>query len=211
MKKAFLLFLSAATLLTSCSDETSNEERVNFQAKSGGNDLSLLFNEMSESNEYLDMSEAIHVFIDKLNIDSNIILEKEGDLLNWGQANISTTGFTDYKELLDDWSEIKNKQTLVLTKHHIFFSEVVENYPDMDYGSTDSPYDETDACLCLPQLNDCYQAADQTRNNGIYSTMIISGTSGGGREAGISLAVANHDRNIRNCNSIYEACLKNCK
>lgn len=200
-------------LFTACSEEPSvstNENSSEFNLKSGHVDLSLLYKAMIESDEYVIMSNSLNIFADKLHFDNSVALEKEEDLFTWGRSNISKTDFSDFNELVANWSDIKEKQKIVLGNHKDFFSGVADNYPNVYFDIPRNPEVPQGNCPCQPQLSTCEYNADQTRKWAIYSSMIIDAVSGGGREAGISLALMNHSAAIDACNSAYNECIKDC-
>jgi len=214
MKKTLLLLSGVALILASCSDDspinTSDETLITNEShpKSNArinNKLETLYNAMIVSQEYIDVEISIKNFFTKIHNSS--AFDTEEDLLNWAKTNIASTEFNNYKALEEEWSGIITKQTVVLTNHHTFFTTVVEEYPDIDYGHTQIPYQTTGDCLS--ELNNCYFNAQRLRTYTIYSAMAISNYTGTSQAAGVSLASANYNRNKRACDTTYEACIGN--
>ncbi len=126
MKKVYL-FLSALIIFSCTSDsnnlENTNESTSKLMQRGAIDDLKDLYQKMITSEDYIESSKQIKIFLEKMNFDGSDtgILNDETKMLNWISANISKTSFKDLDEASIRWKNIKSKQSIIIRDNFDFF------------------------------------------------------------------------------------------
>ncbi|MBL7868326.1 MAG: hypothetical protein JNM71_09920 [Flavobacterium lindanitolerans] len=177
MKKVYL-FLSALIIFSCTSDsnnlENTNESTSKLMQRGAIDDLKDLYQKMITSEDYIESSKQIKIFLEKMNFDGSDtgILNDETKMLNWISANISKTSFKDLDEASIRWKNIKLKQSIII-KDNLDFFKALDGSKSGDLSNVMDPYTPPVAnsgpCenKCINDAVDCDRTAKANYDGGM--------------------------------------------
>jgi len=223
MKKVLMLLIGCfLVILAACTHEDSTDFNTGtraFQQKSGGSKLDSLYTVMKTSSRYIDLQVLRQDFSKKMNFTGDAAtLKKENDFLDWINNNLSNTGFTDYKEAINDWNKMKVETGLLIGENIDFYyalaAEPKGSTVFYDILINDLPEVEAYAsCTCWGD----YQAniAD-FMSSYLAANLAISNQLSGGdvspSDAGVDSNTINNalTESLNAANEIYMNCIEEC-